>query len=359
MMLDTVVIGGGQSGLASGYYLQKAGLSFTILEASDQPAGSWPHYYESLRVFSPAAFSSLPGMRFPGGMNTYPSRDEVIQYLLAYARRFQLPVQTATKVTSVRKTSTGFQIESNRGSFFARSVIAATGAFSRPHIPELPGLKQFGGQVIHSSSYLRPDSFAGQRIVVVGGGNSGVQIAVELAQVAEVSITTREPLKFVQQRPLGQDVHFWWWLTGTDRVLPPSRQGGPNILDTGRYRTAIQSGQPDWRPMFNRFTENGVEWADGQVEKVDTVLMATGFLPNLDYLRDLDALCPDGRPVHQGGVSANVPGLVYVGLRNQRALHSATLRGAGRDAAYVIGHLKGYLRGDQSAFLKLCCPTTC
>jgi putative flavoprotein involved in K+ transport len=359
MMYDTVVIGGGQSGLASGYHLQKAGLSFIILEASEQPAGSWPHYYDSLRVFSPAAFSSLPGMPFPGGMNHYPTRDEVIRYLLDYARRFALPVQTSTEVTGVHKTADGFVIESNRGSFHARSVIAATGAFSRPHIPDLPGLKQFRGQVIHSARYLRPDAFVGQRIVVVGGGNSGVQIAVELAQVAEVSITTREPLMFARQRPLGQDVHFWWWLTGTDRVLPPPRIGGPNVLDTGRYRAAIQSGKPDWRPFFTRLTEAGIEWADGRAERVDTVLMATGFLPNLDYLRGLDALCPDGRPQHQGGVSSTVPGLAYVGLRNQRALHSATLRGAGRDAAYVIGHLKRHLRGQQPAFLTACCATAC
>jgi putative flavoprotein involved in K+ transport len=359
MMYDVVVIGGGQSGLASGYHLQQAGLSFTILEASEQPAGSWPHYYDSLRVFSPAAFSSLPGMTFPGGMNYYPTRDEVIAYLLAYARHFQLPVQTSTRVNAVHKAADGFAVDSTRGSFYARSIISATGAFSRPSIPDLPGLKQFGGQVIHSARYLHPRDFAGQRVVVVGGGNSGVQIAVELAQVADVSITSREPLKFVPQRPLGQDVHFWWWLTGTDRALPPARTGGPNVLDAGRYRAAVQSGKPDWQPLFTRLTEDGVEWADGRRERVDTLLMATGYLPNLEYLRGLDALCPDGRPLHQGGVSTAVAGLGYVGLRGQRALHSATLRGAGRDAAYVIGHLKRHLRGQQPAFLTACCATSC
>ena len=351
-MIDTLVIGAGQAGLAAGYHLQRAGLTFTILEAGDQPGGSWPRYYASLRLFSPARFSSLPGLPFPGTGDRYPARDEVSAYLRQYASHFALPVRTGIPVVRITRQGAAFAVETADGTVLtARSVIAATGAFSRPNVPAIAGQDAFAGQIIHSAAYHAPESFRGQRVVVVGGGNSAIQIAVELAQVATVSLATRHPLRFQAQRTRGRDIHWWWHTTGFDRARLGQRLGRlvqqqavGVILDPGIYQAALAAGRPDQRAMFTAFTPTGVQWAGGQAEAVDAVIFATGYLPNLPYLADLGALDTDGRPLHRAGLSTTVPQLGYVGLEQQRTFASATLRGVGADAAHVVAQLRRDLR---------------
>lgn len=342
-MFDTIVIGAGQAGLAAGYHLQRAGLHFTILEAGIKPAGSWPSYYDSLKLFSPARYSSLPGLPFPGDPDRYPLRDEVIDYLVGYAAHFKLPVITNNRVERVERTEQTFRVAIAGGSVYeTHSLIAATGAFHRPYLPRLPGQSEFQGRILHSAAYKNPESLRNQRVIVVGGGNSAVQIGVELAEVAHVTLATRSPLKFRPQRILGRDIHFWLRVTGLDTLplgylnLSPSTP----VLDTGVYRAAIAAGKPDRRPMFTRFTADGVVWADGAREAVDAVIFATGYRFNLDYLSDLGALDDGGRPHQRAGVSLTVPGLYYVGLSGQRSLASATIRGVGDDAAYVVARLR-------------------
>ena len=352
---DAIVIGAGQAGLAAGYYLQRAGLTFTLLEANDQPGGSWPHYYGSLRLFSPARFSSLPGLPFPGDPARYPARDEVTAYLRDYAAYYQLPIQTGTRVATITQQEGGFTVKTVDNRWWqARSLIAATGSFHRPAMPTLPGQGAYQGMILHSYAYHTPAAFAGQRVVVVGAGNSAIQIAVELAQVAAVTLATHAPIRWVKQRPWGRDLHFWWWLTAFDRVVLDSPAGalvkqtiqgkGPRVLDTGVYQAALAAGRPDHRPLFLRFTDEGVVWADGQTEMVDTVLFATGYRPNLAFLDGLGALDREGQAVQRHGISQRVPGLYFVGLSNQRTLASATLRGVGPDAAVVVQHLQRYLQ---------------
>jgi putative flavoprotein involved in K+ transport len=371
MRVETIVIGAGQAGLAAGYRLQRAGAPFVILEASDEPGGSWPHYYDSLRLFSPARFSSLPGMPFPGDPERYPARDEVVAYLRSYAVRFQLPVVAGARVETVVRDGELFHVRTVDGrSYQSDSLIGATGAFHRPHLPQLPGQEQFGGELSHSFSYRRSEPFAAQRVVVVGGGNSAVQIATELARVARVSLAVREPVRFVSQRPYGRDVHFWWSLLRFDTSPLESPQArlfarlasgkGPRVLDAGIYRQALAAGAPDTRPMFSRFTEAGVVWADGAEEPVDTVIFATGYRPNLDYLAPLGALDDAGQPLQRHGVSTVVPGLGFVGLSNQRTFASAALRGVGADAAVVVRALQSQRQPARRSVWTLwrpaCCP---
>lgn len=185
MHVDTIVIGGGQSGLAAGYYLQRAGLRFSILEAGDEPVGAWPRYRDSLVLNAPARYSALPGLAFPGHPDHYPTRDEVVEYLRAYAAHFRLPVLTRTRVQTVERAGNEFLVTTAGGDRFqASTVIAATGFAGRPVMPALPGQDRFGGRLLHLAAYRRPEPFRGQRVVVVGGGNGGVQVAVELAAVA-------------------------------------------------------------------------------------------------------------------------------------------------------------------------------
>jgi putative flavoprotein involved in K+ transport len=338
MKYDTIVIGAGQSGLATGYHLQQAGLRFLILETGDAPGGSWPCFYDSLLLNSPAHYSSLPGLAFPGDPERYPQRDEAVAYLRTYAAHFRLPIVTRTRVSKIERTGEGFRLMTNRGLYETSSVVAATGFFSGPNLPDMPGQADYQGRLMHSADYRRPESFQGQRIVVVGAGNAAVQIGVELAQVARVTLATREPLRYLPQRLLGRDIHFWLKLTGLDRTqwLGPKT---PPVFDRGAYRAAIAAARPEHKPMFTRFTTEGVVWSDGQHEPVDTVIFATGYRPALTYLAGLGALDETGQTLQQKGVSTTVPGLYYVGLPRQRSAASATLRGVGVDAKFVVKHL--------------------
>lgn len=346
--VEAVVIGGGQSGLATAHALVRAGLKPVVLEASDRAAGSWPRYYDSLTLFSPARFSALPGMPFGGDLDRYPHRDEVVAYLTAYADRLQADIRTGRRVIAVRADGAGFTVElEGGGQLWARAVVAASGSFGCPHRPDLPDLETFAGQVLHTAAYRGPARFAGQRVVVVGAGNSAVQIAAELALESRTSLATRAPVKFARQHLLGKDLHFWLTHTGLDtaplaRLLktPPA----PPVLDDGRYRAALTASIPDRRPMFTRLTNDRVTWADGTTERLDALILATGYRPHLPYLAGLDgALDPAGHPHHRGGASPAHPGLAFVGLEWQRSLSSNTLRGVGLDAARAACRLAAHL----------------
>lgn len=353
--MNTIVVGGGQAGLAAARALLDAGLTPTLLEATGQVTGSWRRYYDSLTLFSPARYSSLPGLAFGGDPDRYPHRDEVVDYLTRYARdlgRGGAEIRTGARVTAVEADThrgargAGFAVHlADGGTLNAPAVIAASGSFDRPHLPLLPGRDGFTGEVLHAAAYTGPLPYAGRRIVVVGAGNSAVQIACELAETSTVTLATRTPIRFVDQRPLGKDLHFWFTVTGFDRLparlvtTPPAVP----VLDEGTYRQALRDGRLKRRPMFTRLDGDGVVWADGSREPVDVVLLATGYRPSLDYLNGLGALDGRGHPRHDRGLSTTHPGLGFLGLEWQRTPASNTLRGVGRDARHLIRKLKAHL----------------
>lgn len=348
VIFDTIVIGGGQAGLASGYHLQKKGLKYLILESSNQIGGSWPRYYDSLKLFSPAGFSSMPGMKFPGEQTGYPKRDEVIRYLQEYKSRFQLQVKTNQLVESVEKNEDCFTIRTLEGDVFqSRTIINASGSFNNPFMPKIAGQNVFKGLTLHSSEYRKPEPFINQRVVVVGRGNSAVQIAVELAEVSHTSLAVLRPIQFVKQRIWGKDLHFWLKLIGFDKFpfwrFGKTAPSSSAVNDTGRYTERIKAGKPDQQLMFTSFYENGVIWPTGIKEPVDTVIFATGYKPHFPYLQMIGALNIEGKPIHKAGIS-DVPGLFYVGLEGQRSFASATLRGVGQDAQYIAKKLMHYLK---------------
>lgn len=341
--LDVVVIGAGQAGLAAGYYLQRARFSFQILESSSEISGSWSHYYRSLRLFSPARYSSLPGLRFPGDPTRYPTRNEVMAYLRQYAHHFQLPVVLNSQVVSVRRYGDGFVVETEKRPYFARAVICATGAFNQPIIPTIPGLDQFTGTILHSYNYQHPEIFREQRVVVVGAGNSAVQIAAELGQVAHTTLASLHPIRWQAQKVWGFDVHFWARVLriDTSSTLPPSER---TVIDSGNYRAGMERGVFDRQPMFTSFSEKGVVWQDDTTESVDTVIFATGYRPNLDFVAGLDIFDEQGHVAQVNGASSKVMGLYFNGLAFQRNHASATLRGSGPDAAYMVQQIQAVLR---------------
>lgn len=343
MPLDAVVIGGGQAGLAVAWHLRRAGLAYRLLDAGDRIGGSWPHYYDSLTLFSPAAYSSLPGMAFPGPADAYPRRDEVVRYLESYVRQFELPLELGRHVRRVVRDDGGFVVDAGAERIATRTVIAATGAFSVPHVPGMPGLAAFRGNVLHSRDYRSPEAFAGRRVVVVGGANSAVQIAHELSGVADVTLASRRPIRFVPQRLLGKDFHFWLKVTGLDHTRWLDDQSTP-VLDDGTYRLAIRSGRLRRQPTFERVLPDAVQWRDGRIEQADVLLFATGFRPAVACLEGLAPLDGRGRLAQRNGVSIRTPGLYFAGFPRQRGFASATLRGVGRDAEVVVAHIKHCVR---------------
>jgi len=346
--IDVLVVGGGQSGLAAASALRAAGLAAIVLEAAAEPAGSWPHYYDSLTLFSPAAYSGIPGFPFRGDPERYPTRDEVVEYLKQYAATLDADIRTGCRVISVATTDDrGFLLTTTAGEVItAASVVAATGSFGNPHVPLVRGQDTFTGRTLHVSSYRGPDPYVGQRVVVVGAGDSAVQVGYELAEVATVSLATRHPLGFLPQRIDGRDLHYWLKRTGFDD-LPPEWLTRliphPLVTDTGRYRAAIESGRPDRRPMFTAMDGENVVWSDGSRERVDTIVFATGYRPQLDYLDALGALS-DGLPLHTRGISTTHPGLTYLGIEFQRSYASNTLRGVRRDAEYLAPAIAAHVR---------------
>ena len=249
-----IVVGGGQSGLAAARALRELRMPTVILEASDRPAGSWPRYYDSLRLFSPAEYSSMPGMPFPGAPDRYPGRDEVAGYLERYAARLGVEIQTSTRVQAIRQDGREFIVVTEDGrALRASGIVAASGSFSNPYRPSFPGEEAFTGELSHVAGYRNPAPYAGQRVIVVGAGDSAAQVANELAPVATVTLASRHPVRFIPQRLGGQDIHYWLRETGFD-TLPAEWlskiTGGSVVTDSAGFQQTLADGLVDRRPMF-------------------------------------------------------------------------------------------------------------
>jgi putative flavoprotein involved in K+ transport len=344
---QTIVIGGGQAGLVTGYYLAQHDVDFAILDANEEAGGSWQHYYESLKLFSPAKYGQLPGLKFPGNPAHYPTRYEVIDYLKQYEQTHDIPVKRGVRVANISQDNGRFRLETASGeTYMAQTVIAASGPHNTPHIPEIPGANRFAGQSLHSFAYDVPQLYEGQHVVVVGARDSAMQIAYDLAPYARVSMATRHSLKFMPKYVLGKSVFWWLHDTGYDQLplgLFTRLKGSMRIVGKEPYSTALKSGNPAVKPMFTKITETGVVWGNGSHEDVDTIIYATGFKPGLGYLKTLGALEADGYPAQYNGASTAVEGLYYVGMFGQRSHASATLRGVGRDAHVVARKVADYL----------------
>ena len=362
-VLDVVVIGAGQAGLATGFYLRRSGLTHALLDDQPGPGGAWRHGWPSLRLFSPTRWSSLPGWLMPheadapGDGDAYPARDDVLAYLAEYERRYALPVERPVRVDAVRRVAdgAGLQLDTSAGTWTARAVVSATGSWAVPVTPAVPGAGEFRGAQLHSAHYAGPAAFAGRHVVVVGGGNSGAQIAAELGDASRVTWATRAPPAFlpdhVDGRHLFEQATARYAAIKAGRAPEPPRSLG-DVVAVPPVRRARDAGRLTSVRMFVRMTPGGVVWADGREEAVDAVIWCTGFRPALAHLRPLGVAGDDGRVVTAGAAgtrAAREPRLWLVGYGEWTGFASATLVGVGRSARATVEEVAGVVSGERGA----------
>jgi putative flavoprotein involved in K+ transport len=339
---DTIVIGAGQAGLAIGHFLARQRREFIILDAAQRIGATWRNRWDTLRLFTPASHSALPGLRMPTPGRHFPSKDETADYLESYARHFDLPVALGQHVDSLSRHDTGYAITAGAEEYLAERVVVATGPYHHPNIPDFaidlaPTITQ-----LHSSAYRNPGQLPDGDALVVGAGNSGAEIAVELAPNRRTYLAGRDtgsvPLRLIHNR-------FALWLaehlTTVDTRLgqlarvAEQRRGAPLVrLNHGDVVAAGVERVPRVADVIHGYPRLD----DGRILDVAVVVWATGYQPDYQWIQ-LPIFDGDGHPIHHRGVVPNAPGLYFLGLQFQSSPTSAHVGGVGNDARYLAGHL--------------------
>jgi putative flavoprotein involved in K+ transport len=349
MRTDTIIIGGGQAGLAMGYHLARRGIEFVILDASPHVGHVWRNRWDSLTLFTPAAYSALPGMPFSGHPHRYPGKDEVADYLEAYAARFRLPVYAGERVHALRTGPDGWEAETANRRYKGAHVVVATGPFHEPVIPRLSRDLPASVVQLHTASYRNPAQLPAGDVLVVGAGNSGVQIAEELSRTHRVHLAAGERMPRLPQRVLGRSLFWWLERAGLMNVSVDSLLG----RRMSRTDTLIGKSPRMLRGVrvLGRAVEvqgNAVLTADGGRISPASVVWATGFRPDFGWI---DALVLDARgaPLHRRGVTS-APGLYFLGLSWLHTRGSALMGWVGRDAEYIAEIVDGKIVEGSSVW---------
>ena len=341
---DAVVVGGGQAGLAVAYFLAQQGRDFTILEAAGELAAAWRERWDSLKLFTPARYDALPGLAFPGDPDRYPTRDEVVTYLADYARHFDLPVELNSRVNAIRSVDDGYVVELDERTYTAEQVIVATGPFQVPFVP--PVAEQLGDGVVqmHSTAYRSPQSVPEGRVLVVGGGNTGFQIAEELAAARQVHLSIGSRQTPLPQRILGRDL--FWYLEGTGLIRKTTesrigrRMSGRDTLIGSTPRRLRRLHGVELHGRAVGAAGSSIRFADDSQLDVASVIWATGFRTDHSWI-DAPVFDQAGRLEHQRGVTAS-PGLYFVGLSWQHTRGSALLGWVKDDAEHIAQQVSAF-----------------
>lgn len=341
---NTIVIGGGQAGLAVGYYLKRQGVQFVIVDDNLRTGDSWRTRWDSLKLFTPSKFNSLPGYTFQKSGNYLPNKNEAADYLEDYVQKFDLPVRHGVKVEKLSRVDQGYQVTAGSSHLFARNVIVATGPFQTPYIPPFSSQLDPAIGQLHSSIYRNPEQIQGQSVLVVGAGNSGAEISLELVRSGKrVWLSGRDVGKIPANGPMGKVLGgypIWWFMNHILTVNTPvgrKVRGGEHHQGTplGRVkREDISAAGVELIPRISEIYDGKPKSEDGRILTVDNVVWATGFRSNYQWI-DLPIFDDTGSPRHWCGVVEDAPGLYFIGLQFQRALSSSLLGGVGTDASYV------------------------
>ena len=328
--------------MAIGYFLGREGRDFTILEAADEPAAAWRDRWDSLELFTSARYDSLPGLAFPGDPARYPTRDEVVEYLSLYARHFELPLELDSRVRSISRTADGYRVALDDREYEAGQVVVATGPFQVPRIPAAAG--SLGAEVaqLHSSAYRSPDAISAGPVLVVGGGNTGYQIAEELSRSHEVHLSVGSRQKPLPQRILGRDLFWYLEAAGLIRKSTATRIGrrleGRDTLIGSSPKALRRDHGVALHERAVGAEGSTVSFSDGTSLEVGTVIWATGFDVDHSWIH-VPVFGEGGRLVHRRGVTES-PGLYFLGLSWQHSRGSALLGWVKEDAEFIAQQIE-------------------
>jgi putative flavoprotein involved in K+ transport len=343
---DVVVIGGSQASLAIGYHLAQRGLRFVILDAGSETGHVWRSRWDSLTLFTPAQYSGLPGMAFPSPKDTYPSKDDVAAYLQSYTSAFDLPVRLNARVTSLTQRDGAYVVATADEEFTANQVVVATGPFQAPFVPPVAGEMDKAVFQIHSADYRNPAQLPeGGQVLVVGGGNSGFQIAEELAATRKVDLAVGKRVPSLPQRLLGKDL--FWWLSGIGfmNISIDSRLGRKlakrDVLIGSNPRRLRRSGVT-LRKRLTRAKGRRAVFDDGSEQDIDAIVWATGYRSDFSWIDIPTIKDESGGIIHRRGVTDD-PGVLFIGLTWQHTRGSALIGFVGDDAAFIAGRIDSRL----------------
>jgi putative flavoprotein involved in K+ transport len=349
--LEVVVVGGGQAGLAIGFFLARQGREFTILEAAAEPAAAWRARWDSLKLFTPARYDALPGLPFPGDPDRYPGRDEVVAYLTEYARRFELPVELNSRVRAILETNGAYLVELDDRTYEAGQVVVATGPFQVPFVPPIGGRLDAEILQLHSTAYRSPHAIPAGPVLVVGGGNTGFQIAEELSGSHEVHLSIGSRQMPLPQRILGRDLFWYLDSTGLIRKTTDSRIGrrmeGRDTLIGSTPRSLRRRYGVEFHARAVGAVGSTVSFSDGTSIDVAAVIWATGFRADHSWI-DVPVFDGDRRLVHRRGVTES-PGLYFLGLSWQHTRGSALIGWVKDDAEHIAQQINAFrpaVRGE-------------
>jgi putative flavoprotein involved in K+ transport len=341
-VFDVVVIGAGQAGLTMGYYLKKSKRSFVLVDASKRVGDVWRNRYDSLVLFSPRAYSSLPGMALLGDPEGFPTKDEIADYLEHYCDVFSIPVCLNTSVNKLEQMDDIYKVSTTQGKIIAMNVVIATGPFHKPSIPKLPGTISNRLFQLHSSQYRNPLQLPAGSVLIIGGGNSGTQIAAELSIGRPVCLSTGHEIIFIPRRIFNRSIFWWLHVTGLYKVSNNSRLA--NLLKKNEpvigleVKSLIKSGKIKVKERVISLEGHEVEFMDGSKESVNSIIWATGFEYDYSWIHIPGVLDSQNKPIHQRGIS-QIKGIYFLGLPWLSRVGSAQINGIAYDAKYLNEHL--------------------
>jgi putative flavoprotein involved in K+ transport len=347
---EVLVIGAGQAGLTLGYYLRQAGVRFLIVDAADQVGSAWAQRWDSLVLFTPRRYNAMPGLSFNGDLDQEPTRDEVIAYLHRYATEFDLPIHVNSAVTALHHADGRYVAELPTGTIHADHVVVATGPFQLPRIPDFASSVASDVYQTHSSGYRRPIDLPPGRVVVVGGGNTGYQIAEELAADHPVVLAVGSRQPPLPRRLLGQQI-FWWLTTLRMQRITIDSRLGRRLRDRetliGSSPAKAKRRGITLKPRALDASGRAVRFADGTSVEADAIIWATGFESDYSWIQ-LPIADQQGLPRHRRGVT-DQPGLYFLGLQWQHTRGSALLGLGSDDARYIVQHIIATSKASQTS----------
>ncbi|MFC0299666.1 flavin-containing monooxygenase [Virgibacillus soli] len=353
-MYDVIIIGAGQAGIVMSYQLKLKGIdNHLIIDAQKRIGDPWRSRYKSLVLFTTKSYSALPGMQIKGDPNSYPTKNEMADYLEDYVSYFDLPHRMNTLVTRIEKENDTFNIFTEKEQFQSRRVIVASGAFQKPYIPPVIKSENINTLVshVHSSLYTEPKELNKGTTLIVGGGNSGSQIAVELSKDREVVLAISHKLKFLPLEIFRKSIFHWLeklqlLYAGTDTIRGRIFQKRNDPIFGKELKQAIKSKDVKVRPRVTEVAGKKVTFSDGSSLEVNQIIWATGFVPAYEMIHIDGAIDKKGKPIHNRGISP-IDGLYYIGLPWQHSRGSALVCGVGRDAMFLTDIILNYRNLDS------------